>query len=227
MVLCHTAYYVKKLWIWWKLWRFFFVLLWGKILVNFGSMGVEMTTSVSQDTFSLQNDNKFDVMMLLQCIIASVGTIANLTVVVVFLNHKELRRKIPNRFIINQVSIFITKLACICRVFNDIWLSLLTTFYFFTNNQIWRRDVDVMAHAVPRRHRWTNYLIGPLIIKKQEWIPVGCVPPVHHRAGGLPDRDPLHRDPPDRDHPWTEAPRTETPVDRDPIPPCERNDTRV
>ena len=64
-----------------------------------------MNTSVSQDTFSVQNDNKFDVMMLLQCIIASVRIIANLTVAIVFLNHKELRRKIPNRFIINQVGI--------------------------------------------------------------------------------------------------------------------------
>ena len=106
VVLCHTAYYVKKLWIWWKLWLFLFSLLWGRILINFGSMDVEMNTPVSQDTFSVQNDNKFNVMMLLQCIIASIGIIANLTVVIVFLNHKELRRKIPNRFIINQVGIF-------------------------------------------------------------------------------------------------------------------------
>ena len=35
--------------------------------------------------------------------IASIGIIANLTVIVVFLNHKKLRRKIPNIFIINQV----------------------------------------------------------------------------------------------------------------------------
>ena len=66
----------------------------------------EMNTSVfgEKKNLSSQNDNKFDVMMLLQCIIASVGIIANLTVVFVFLNHKQLRRKIPNRFIINQVS---------------------------------------------------------------------------------------------------------------------------
>ena len=69
----------------------------------------EMNTSVSEEnkTLPTENDNKFDVMMLLQCIIASVGIIANLTVVVVFLSHKQLRRKIPNRFIINQVSIFL------------------------------------------------------------------------------------------------------------------------
>ena len=72
-------------------------------------MQVEMNTSVSDDpnTISVQNE-QFDVMMVLQCIIASVGIIANLTVVIVFLNHKGLRRKIPNRFIINQVGIFST-----------------------------------------------------------------------------------------------------------------------
>ena len=66
----------------------------------------EMDSSVSDEKNNLSPQNEqFDVMMLLQCIIASVGIIANLTVVTVFLNHKELRRKIPNRFIINQVSI--------------------------------------------------------------------------------------------------------------------------
>ena len=40
---------------------------------------------------------------MIQSSVASVGIIANLTVIVVFLNHKKLRRKIPNIFIINQV----------------------------------------------------------------------------------------------------------------------------
>ena len=65
----------------------------------------EMNTSVFEENNDLPTQSEqFDVMMLLQCIIASVGIVANLTVVIVFLNHKELRRKIPNRFIINQVS---------------------------------------------------------------------------------------------------------------------------
>ena len=42
---------------------------------------------------------------IIQSSIASVGIMANLTVIVVFLNHKKLRRKIPNIFIINQVEI--------------------------------------------------------------------------------------------------------------------------
>ena len=47
--------------------------------------------------------NKVDVMMILQMIIAVVGIIGNFTVVFAFLNHKQLRKKVPNMFIINQV----------------------------------------------------------------------------------------------------------------------------
>ena len=39
-----------------------------------------------------------------QNVIALLGMITNLVVVIVFLNHKEFRQKIPNIFIINQVS---------------------------------------------------------------------------------------------------------------------------
>ena len=41
--------------------------------------------------------------LIIQSTIACVGIVANLTVIVVFLNHKKLRGKIPNIFIINQV----------------------------------------------------------------------------------------------------------------------------
>ena len=46
----------------------------------------------------------FSLMRILQLLITSVGIIANCTLVFAFLNHKQLRCKIPNRFIINQVS---------------------------------------------------------------------------------------------------------------------------
>ena len=45
-----------------------------------------------------------DIVAILSTVIASMGIISNLTVVIAFLNHKKLRRKIPNIFIINQVS---------------------------------------------------------------------------------------------------------------------------
>ena len=52
-----------------------------------------------------QNSSKnLDIMQILQLVIASLGITTNLIVVVLFLNHKKLRRKIPNICIINQVS---------------------------------------------------------------------------------------------------------------------------
>ena len=49
------------------------------------------------------NSNAFDIMEIVQLSIAPIGITGNLTVIIVFLNHKKLRRKIPNRFIVNQV----------------------------------------------------------------------------------------------------------------------------
>ena len=54
---------------------------------------------------SLNSSKNFDIMQILQLVIASLGITTNLIVVVVFLNHKKLRKKIPNICIINQVSI--------------------------------------------------------------------------------------------------------------------------
>ena len=54
------------------------------------------------------NDNaREESIRIIQSSVASVGIIANLTVIVVFLHHKKLRRKIPNIFIINQVRVVI------------------------------------------------------------------------------------------------------------------------
>ena len=48
-------------------------------------------------------DIRISTMRIVHSIIASVGVVTNLTVVVVFLNHRKLRRKVPNICIINQV----------------------------------------------------------------------------------------------------------------------------
>ena len=45
--------------------------------------------------------------MILQVSIASMGMITNVVVIIVFLNDRKLRRKIPNICIINQVCIFL------------------------------------------------------------------------------------------------------------------------
>ena len=61
-------------------------------------------------------------MMVIHSTITSVGIITNFTVIVVFLNHKILREKIPNIFIINQVS----------SLFSWIKLKIHETKIFFT-----------------------------------------------------------------------------------------------
>ena len=69
-----------------------------KFLENETSSAVYFTSNNSS------NDNaRQESIRIIQSSVASVGIIANLTVIVVFLNHKKLRRKIPNIFIINQV----------------------------------------------------------------------------------------------------------------------------
>ena len=55
-----------------------------------------MVTSASRNSINMN-------IQIIQSTTASVGIVANLNIIVVFLNHMKLRRKIPNMFIINQV----------------------------------------------------------------------------------------------------------------------------
>ena len=65
--------------------------------VFWGNTAVPITLQTIED-----NDN-VDLMTLLSIIISSIGVIANLTVVIVFVRHKVLRQKVPIIFVINQV----------------------------------------------------------------------------------------------------------------------------
>ena len=67
---------------------------------------MEANSNESESHFK-GNVNYFDVMEIVQLSIAPVGIIGNLTVIVVFMSHRKLRSKIPNRFIVNQVIILI------------------------------------------------------------------------------------------------------------------------
>ena len=69
------------------------------VMENYTAVAMNETLSDEKPT-----SDKFNVMQILQSVIASVGIIANLSVIIVFLKHKKLRLKIPNRFIVNQVS---------------------------------------------------------------------------------------------------------------------------
>ena len=66
---------------------------------------VENSTT-NQTPVSSHKEYEINVVTFISTSIASVGIIANLTVVVAFVNNKKLRRKIPNIFVINQVSLF-------------------------------------------------------------------------------------------------------------------------
>ena len=62
------------------------------------------STTVSFASNNSSNDNaRGEAIRIIQSSVPSVGIVANLTVIVVFLNHRKLRKKIPNIFIINQV----------------------------------------------------------------------------------------------------------------------------
>ena len=66
---------------------------------------VNITPNNSSEDNSLEETIRF-----IQSSVAALGILTNVTVIIVFLNHKKLRRKIPNIFIINQVCNFRYKL---------------------------------------------------------------------------------------------------------------------
>ena len=73
-----------------------------KILEN--KIVVIEESSLNSTSRNSNNENsRAETILIIQSTTASVGIVPNLTVIVVFLNHKILRRKIPNIFIINQV----------------------------------------------------------------------------------------------------------------------------
>ena len=73
-------------------------------IFSFGESTLNSTTNSNENS-------RAQTILIIQSTTASVGIVANLTVIVVFLNHKRLRRKIPNIFIINQVVIILHKFS--------------------------------------------------------------------------------------------------------------------
>ena len=72
--------------------------------LSFETTHSDNTTQNVTSTVSEENSETVDIMMIIHSLIASVGIVGNWTVMVAFLNHKRFRNKIPNIFIINQVS---------------------------------------------------------------------------------------------------------------------------
>ena len=98
--------------------------------MNNGSVALNETLSNEKTT-----SDRFNVMQILQrrSIIASVGITSNLTVTIVFLSHRKLRLKIPNRFKVNQVSkSFRTRNNVVKRYFGTLntWLHIFFLYDF-------------------------------------------------------------------------------------------------
>ena len=75
------------------------------------STHLDFTTveNYSEDVTVKDNAAGINTMGIVHSVIASVGIVTNLTVILIFLKHRKLRRKIPNICIINQVSSFSVK----------------------------------------------------------------------------------------------------------------------
>ena len=71
---------------------------------NITSLMCQGCNGVRNNSSTGDSESTSEVIVILQSLIAGVGIAANSTVVIVFLNNKKLRGKIPNIFIINQVS---------------------------------------------------------------------------------------------------------------------------
>ena len=82
--------------------------------ISFEMTHLDNTTQNVTSIVSDENSETVSIMMIIHSLIASVGIVGNLTVMVAFLNHKRFRNKIPNIFIINQVS-YNTNLAKITK----------------------------------------------------------------------------------------------------------------
>ena len=96
-----------------------------EIINNITEIVENKTFNTEQNNAGYRFNNTGDVdsralsILVITSTIACVGIVSNLTVIVVFLNHTKLRKKIPNIFIINQVrtiSIFVKELSfCYCK----------------------------------------------------------------------------------------------------------------
>ena len=68
----------------------------------------DIFNNISVNT-TIDSKHDIDIMRITHCVIASVGIIANITVVIVLINNRKLRRKTPNICIINQVRYLISR----------------------------------------------------------------------------------------------------------------------
>ena len=74
-------------------------------------------TNTGNNSSSTEGDVTTESFLIIQSVVACVGIIGNSTVILVFVNHKKFRRKIPNIFIINQVKLHLLFDNClVCNI---------------------------------------------------------------------------------------------------------------
>ena len=64
------------------------------------------TNNGTVDLGTKSGKGREEAMVFFHSVIASIGIVANTIVIVVFLNHKQFKCKVQNKFIINQVIVF-------------------------------------------------------------------------------------------------------------------------
>ena len=74
--------------------------------LDFSTLQNNSADVTAKDNKSVENTDRTNSMGIVHSVIASVGIVTNLTVILIFLKHSKLRRKIPNICIINQVGFY-------------------------------------------------------------------------------------------------------------------------
>ena len=74
-------------------------------------------STIETNKLEENTDTRISTMGIIHSVIASVGIVTNLTVIIVFLNHRRLRRKVPNICIINQVRFVFLLSSEFCLLF--------------------------------------------------------------------------------------------------------------
>ena len=75
----------------------------GIISISSSFLNISNATEIPMIDSLNESSMMEDIVMIVSTVIASVGIVANFTVIIVFLNDKKLRCKIQNIFIIHQV----------------------------------------------------------------------------------------------------------------------------
>ena len=114
---------------------------------------------------NVENTDGTNSMGIVHSVIASVGIVTNLTVILIFLKHSKLRRKIPNICIINQVGFYFVNWREDIWTFNLQWRAICWQFW---GKILWiipsDKDMRIWVLKINYRKRLTLALIEDLLL---------------------------------------------------------------